>query len=187
MNRNFTVILLAAIALLLAGCVTSYQYTSRGEVMTTGGDTRQAVLYWFKDEGRLWYGKPYEQPDTSLTLRICRQLPKLFELDKAGYLVLRSKASDVRMATLTDNGALAPLTAGQRLSEGDNCGVILVGGVKVGTDRLTVGAQPSVTIFCQNAMRPERYPQVARHDFRAITRSETDDQRSAPDPCIALD
>jgi hypothetical protein len=186
MAKQFTFIVLAVLTLLLSGCVTNYQYLTRGEVKLTDGDTRKAVLYWHKDEGRLWYGKKYEQLDTSLTMRICRQLPKLFDLGKAGYLVLHSKAGDVRVATVADNGELEPLATGQPLPDGDNCGVIQVGGVKVGTGGLRLGLQPTVTILCQNTMRPDRYPAVARYEFRAITRSETDAERSAPDPCIGF-
>lgn len=187
MHKRITFIILIALAVLLSGCVSNYQYISRGEVTTTDGDTRKAVLYWHKDEGRLWYGRKYEQLDTSLTMRICEQLPKLFELGDEGHLVLRSKAGDERVAMLAENGELGVLMTEERLPDGGNCGTIQVGGTRVDTHRLQVGIRPTVTIYCRNAMRPDRYPKVAQYVFRTIRRNETDDERSAPDPCIALD
>lgn len=187
MPNKFALLVLLAVVQLLSGCITNYQYQSRGEVTATDGDTHKAVLFWHRDEGRLWYGRDHEQPDTSLTMRICQVGVKIFELDKAGYLMLHSKAGDMRVAQVADNGTLVPLGSGQRLHEGDNCGVIQVGGAKVSTADLRIGMQPTVAILCENATRPDRYPAVAGYQFRAITRSKTDEARSAPDPCVALE
>lgn len=188
MRKNITFIVLLAVAVLASGCVTNYQYASRGEVTMTDGATRNAVLYWSKDEGRLWYGKKYEQLDTSVNMRVCETVQsKAFSLGDEGYVTLPSRASDLRVAEVMEDGELTILAEEERLPDGETCGVILAGDTKVGTGGLPVGTRPTVTILCRSDMRPGRYPEVSKYEFSTVTRTETDEERKAPDPCVAID
>ena len=117
--RYLVVSLLTAAA--LAGCVTNYQYLSRGEIATAAGGPRSAVLYWQKDEGRLWYGKKYEQVDTSLTMRVCEEVPKPFSLGNGKHLVLFSRSGDRRVGEIADNGTVKRLAAPQPVGEDSDC------------------------------------------------------------------
>ena len=92
--QQWKTFLLAAVLALLSGCVSLYQYSSEGEITTHNGEQRSAVLYWHKDEGRLWYGKKYEQLETDVTLRICNGVPKPFVLGDDGYVELLSKGGE---------------------------------------------------------------------------------------------
>lgn len=186
MQKHITFVVLLFITVALGGCVTSYQYRAHGDVMMTDGETRQAVLYWHKDEGRRWYGKKYEQPDTSLTMRICEGMPKIFALNEDGHVELRSKSGDFRVARINAEGELEEQDA-ERLGDGDNCGVIQVDGTAVGTDGLPQGTRPTVTILCRNDTRPDRYPAMSQYRFGAVARQVSEDDRSGPDPCIEAD
>lgn len=180
--RYLVVHLLGAFA--LAGCVTNYQYFSRGEIATADDGRRGAVMYWHKDEGRLWYGKKYEQVDTSLTLRICQGVPKPFSLGNGDHLVLFSGSGDRRAAEVAADGTVKPLASPQPVAEDSACGYVLLDGSPTDTARLTTGSRPSVAIVCDNARRPDRYPPVGVYPFGAVSRSEADKDRTAPDPCV---
>ena len=169
----------------LAGCVSNYQYQARGEVSTVSGEQRDAVLYWHKDEGRLWYGKKYEQVDTSLHMRICEEIPKLFTLSEGGLLELPSKSGDIKVAHLNDVGNVVHLQVPEQLQEGSRCGLILLEGAPVGNDKLDEGMRPAVSILCKNQSKPQRYPVVANYPFNTVFRHKTSDERRVPDPCAS--
>lgn len=179
--RYLVVSLLTAAA--LAGCVTNYQYLSRGEIATAAGGPRSAVLYWQKDEGRLWYGKKYEQVDTSLTMRVCEEVPKPFSLGNGKHLVLFSRSGDRRVGEIADNGTVKRLAAPQPVGEDSDCGFILLDGAPTDTAHLATGTRPAVAIVCDNVRRPDRYPPIGIYAFGAVSRTETDKDRTAPDPC----
>ena len=169
---------------LLPACTASYQYRANGEIEAVDGGRRGAVLYWHKDEGRLWYGRKYEQVDTSLTMRICGQLPKIFALDEQGERVeLLAKSGDLRVATITADGDLDMLDAIERGGPGMVCGLILLDGEPVVAAELAVGDRPVAAIVCRNPSRPDRYPVVATYPFAPVSRVRIDDERLAPDPC----
>lgn len=180
-GRYFLISVLAAVA--LAGCVTNYQYLARGKVATADDGPRGAVLYWNKDEGRLWYGKKYEQTDTSLTMRVCREIPKKFDLGAEKHLVLFSRGGDRRAAEITSNGAVKRLANPQTVREDSTCGLVLLGGTPTDTVHLETGTRPVVAILCDNTARPDRYPPVGSYVFGVVSRSKTDKDRTAPDPC----
>ncbi len=178
-----SLLLLAAVSL-VSGCVSLYQYSAEGQITTTDGETVDAVVYWHKDEGRLWYGKKYEQLESDVTLRICQIVPKNFVLAESGHVVLQSKANDMQVVSVGGGGELVSLDSPQRLRPGEPCGLILADGDPVGTDGLGENLAPDIAILCRNDTRPDRYPRVAKYRFGAISRSEIDkDTRPAPDPC----
>ena len=135
MQKWKTILLLVAVSC-VSGCVSLYQYSAQGQLTTTDGEQIDAVVYWHKDEGRLWYGKKYEQLETDVTLRICQVIPKNFVLAESGQVVLQSKSNDVQVASVAANGNLVMLNPPERLRPGEPCGLILVNGNPVGTDAL---------------------------------------------------
>ncbi|MCL6416820.1 hypothetical protein MIB92_14260 [Aestuariirhabdus sp. Z084] len=181
-GRNLSLLFLLVF---LTGCVSNYQYRAFGTITTSDNQQRNAVLYWNKDEGRLWYLKKYEQVDTSVTLRVCQGTPKIFSLDAAsGRLILPSKANDLLVTRLDSRGRLTPVEPAKRLQEGQGCGLIRVDKTAVSADQLNRGRQPEILIFCRNPTRPDRYPQAGTFTFESITAKEYDsEQRPAPDPC----
>jgi hypothetical protein len=86
--------LLLSVALVaLTGCIGHYRYESQGEVMLADSQGHPALLYWYADDGRLWYGKAYRQPDTSLGLLVCGTPLRNFDGADAGEpVVLRSRS-----------------------------------------------------------------------------------------------
>lgn len=172
------------VAPVLAGCITSYQYHARGDIETTDGGERAAVFYWHKDEGRLWYGKRYEQWDTTATLRRCGATPLIFPLDEDDQVSLQSKSGDLRVARLDSAGRLVMIGEPQRLPDGENCGVILLKGKPANTMHLDEGTSPAASIFCQNDLRPDRYPATGQYALGPVVRKVADKERTAPDPCI---
>lgn len=178
------VVVSLATAVAVAGCATNYQYLARGEVATAGGGPRSAVLYWHKDEGRVWYGRKYEQVDTSVTLRVCREVPKPFSLGAGKHLVLFSRSGDRRTAEVAADGTVKPLANPQPLGDDGDCGFILLDGSFTDATRLATGTRPAIAIVCSNAARPDRYPPTGVYPFEAVSRSETDKERTAPDPCV---
>jgi len=171
------------LTILLSGCATNYQYMARGKVTSVTGEEIDAVIYWNADEGRLWYGKKYQQADTSVSLRVCQKPVKIFSLSDEGLLELQSKSGDVRLASLDDAGAMVRLPAEENLRDGSRCGLILVEGKPVDTGKLLEGVQPEISIHCKNETRPDRYPAIANYPFGAVERKEADVDGGAPMPC----
>ena len=173
------------VAFAITGCVTNYQYRTYGNVTATNGEMHQAVIYWHKDEGRLWYGEKYEQVDTDATMRICGgSLPKIFTLADDGYVELQSKPGDFLVARIDDAGNLETVPE-ELLQEGGRCGLILVKGKPAAMNGLKTGVRPEVGILCKNATRPDRYPEIGKYQFDPVSRMETGEDRSGPDACLS--
>lgn len=168
----------------LSGCISNYQYFARGEVTTVANERRDAVMYWQKDEGRLWYGEKYQQTDSDINIRICQETTKIFALSEERLLELPSKSGDVKVARIDDTGNLVNLETAEQLREGSGCGLILVEGKAVDNDALQEGMRPEVSILCKNDSKPERYPAVRVYQFNAVERKKSDDDRRAPNPCL---
>ena len=181
--RRIHALALIATAVLLSSCIANYQYRAPGKVPFAGGVSRDAVLYWHKDEGRLWYGARYEQTDTGLSMLVCQLPPKPFSLGADGTLELLGKAGDVRVAMLDAAGKLAPVTP-EPVSDGGRCGAIALDGTPTRTDMLREGTRPVVTILCENATRPERYPVAGEYAFGPVSRQKSGKDPAAPDPCL---
>lgn len=172
--------------LLLGGCTSYYQYRSNGGVSVANGATQNAVLYWYGEEGRLWYGKQYTQLDSGLTLRICKVGARPFDLSGTSRLELPAKAGDLRVADINEQGTLQPVTPPLRLRTGDYCGIVLLSGHSVTTRQLQLSRHPAIAILCKNLNKPDRYPESKIYMFGAIRRIEVSkDNRHAPDPCVA--
>lgn len=187
MNERTNLFAVLVMACLLTGCVAHYMYRSNGKVTMPSGNTRGALLYWYKDEGFTWYGKPYKQTDSSLSLLVCTAIPNTFSGGQAGTPAeLLSDAGDVRMARLDDTGGIEPLPTPRRLGRGHRCGVILVDGKPVGTNALDAGVHPVVVVLCRagnDYAPPYAYPAIGAYTFDAVSRTRTDGERSAPPPC----
>ena len=53
---------IALLSLSVSACVGHFRYESRGTVVLASSEQpSEALLYWYGDEGRLWYGKRYKQ------------------------------------------------------------------------------------------------------------------------------
>lgn len=180
--RVIRVFALLVTAALLSSCIPNYQYRAAGTVAFAGGVSRDAVLYWHRDEGRLWYGAKYEQADSELSMLVCQVPPKKFSLGADGSLELPGKAGDVRVATLDAAGKVAPVTP-EPVSDGGRCGAIALDGAPTRTDRLREGTRPVVAILCENATRPDRYPVAGQYAFGPVSRQKSAKDQAAPDPC----
>ena len=176
--------LLALIAFtVLTGCVTNYQYRSQGQISYENGHSLDAVIFWHKDEGRLWYLKKYEQWDSDVVMRICGKGVIKFELTD-DIVQIPSGRNDYLVARLDDSGAIQPQESKQ-LVEGSSCGVIQVNGESVGTDGLPVNVRPEIVILCRNERNSTRYPLVTKYPFDVVSRRESSPEREAPKPCLA--
>lgn len=180
--RPIHALVLVVTAALLSSCIANYQYAAPGKLAFAGGVSRDAVLYWHKDEGRLWYGAKYEQVDSGLSLRVCQLVPKEFSLGSDGALELPGRAGDVRVATLDAAGKVVPATP-EPVADGGRCGAIALDGAPTRTDRLREGTQPVVAILCENATRPDRYPVAGQYAFGPVSRQKSGKEPAGPDPC----
>lgn len=169
-------------ALLLSSCVANYQYRAPGTLAFAGGVSREAVLYWHKDEGRLWYGPKYEQVDSGLVMRVCQVPPKAFTPGSDGGLELPGKAGDVRVARVDAGGKVAPV-APEPVADGARCGVIALDGAPAATATLVEGTRPAVVVLCENAARPDRYPVAGEYAFGPVSRRKSGKDGAEPDPC----
>lgn len=189
MNNLKKTLILATSAVLLAGCSpTHYLYRSNGDFVMPNGEARAAAIYWGKEEGRLWYGRKYEQTETTVKMRICRVGTGTFAGDESGDPVeLQSDENDFRVAKITEGGGMEPLPEPERVPTGSRCGVILVDGQPVVSQALEVGVIPEVAILCRDRIRPGTYPVVDKYRFTPVERREieetSDRSRQFPDPC----
>ncbi len=172
------------IALAITGCISNYQYRSYGNVTAIDGEMHQAVIYWHKDEGWLWYGKKYEQLNSDATMRMCGSTSlNTFALEDDGTVELQSRSDDFLVARIDDTGNLEPMPE-ELLREGGRCGLILVEGKPVGMQGLREDVRPELVILCKNDINTDRYPEVGKYLFDPVSRMETDEDRSGPDACL---
>lgn len=185
MRNNLSRLAALAGVLLLAGCVTNYTYRADGEVTMRDGETHEALLYWLKDEGRTWYGWPYEQKDSTVHLRVCGAIVRGDFIGNAegDPVELASQGGEFRVARLAPSGAIEPLPEPKRLLADRRCGAILVDDRPVSAADLEVGMHPAAAIFCRDDSNPGRYLAPVRHLFGPVNREETGDDRKAPSPC----
>ncbi len=172
--RVRTTLLVGLLSLLLSGCLGHYRYESQGSVTTSSGESTNALLYWYGDDGRLWYGKRYKQIDSGLEMNICGATSKQFtpaEGDNVG-LQLPSRSGDLQVAQVDSSGGMVRLPEPKRLTPGARCGQISVGGAMVSTEDLDEGAKPEVIILCENERSSIRYPQIGRYVFNTITKTK---------------
>jgi hypothetical protein len=174
------------LSVLTAGCVSHYRYESAGLVMSTSGEPSKALIYWFADEGGIWYDKDQIIPDSDVTMRVCDGIPKAFVPDGESLenLRIRSKSGDQKTAKIAGNGDIVELQQPIRLRAGDGfCGQIEVSRKKVVINDLTVSVEPEVIILCKNIRESVSYPMVGRYKFKGVTRSEIEDDRNPADFC----
>ena len=69
---------IVAVSVFATGCVTHYRYESTGMVTSSSATESRALIYWFADEGGLWYDKDQAVLDSDVTMRVCGGLPKTF-------------------------------------------------------------------------------------------------------------
>ena len=104
--------LLILIGALLSGCISAYRYESRGAVESARGERRGALLYYYEDDGRLWYGKPYRARDSDADLRVCGATDATFvpTSESELLLALKSRGGDERVAGLAAEGGLVAVS-----------------------------------------------------------------------------
>ena len=172
-----TVLSICLLSLLIGGCVGHYRYESNGSVSNSIGGTSNAILYWYGDDGRLWYGKRYQAVDSGLEMIVCDSTSKKFEANEGEDVALQlpSKSGDQQIARFDSRGGrLITLPEPKSLPPGSSCGQIFNDGRAASTDDLAVGVKPEVIILCENQRRPDRYPSVGRYDFSAVTQTKVD-------------
>jgi len=172
-----TVLNICVLSLLIGGCIGHYRYESQGSVTKASGGTSNALLYWYADDGRLWYGKRYQAVDSDLEMNICGATSKQFappEESNKG-LQLPSKSGDQQIARFHSRGGrVVNLPEPKRLTPGSSCGQISIAGKSVSTEDLTAGEKPEVIILCENQRKPERYPAIGLYQFKVITKTKVD-------------
>lgn len=172
--RARTTLLVSILSLLISGCMGHYRYESRGSVTTSSGESSNAILYWFADDGRLWYGKSYKQVDSGLEMNVCNATSKQFVPagDDNTVLQLPSRSGDRQVAHVVSSGEMVRLPEPTKLKPGNSCGRISVTGSAVSTEDLSEGAKPEVILLCENVSKPDRYPEIGRYEFKAITKTK---------------
>jgi len=179
-------LLTASLLSLLSACVSHYRYESAGTVVDTEGQQQAAMLYWFVDDGRLWYGKPYKMPDSGVTLLVCDTTAKSFDGGDAGEpLMLKSRSGDRLVASNDGSNQVIMLDTPTRLPPGSQCGTIGVDGKLVSSAQLTTTLTPGVSILCDNQSRPNRYPKAGRYRFDPIERIKVKGNAAPADICTS--
>jgi len=177
--------LLILISALLSGCISAYRYESRGVVESARGERRGALLYYYEDDGRLWYGKPYRARDSDADLRVCGATDATFvpTSESELLLALKSRGGDERVAGLAAEGGLVAVSPPRRLRPGSPCGHLLVDGERAGIEALDEGMRPTLVILCANPRRPDRYPAADAYVFGPLTRTRVGGEREPVGPC----
>ena len=184
MSTRFIAIIVF-LSTLSSGCIGHYRYESQGNVLIASGQQTEALLYWYGDEGRLWYGPRYKQTDTDIDMIVCDMTPKSFEPAGADNdeLQLLSRSGDSQVVAVNNSGEIVPLSEPKRLSVGSECGRLSVSQATVSTNDLHSGTEPNVIILCFNAQRPDRYPEAGRYEFRPIARIKVDGNEEPTNFC----
>ncbi len=182
-----TVLLLCVISLLMGGCIGHYRYESKGSMTKSSSGTSQALLYWYGDDGRLWYGRRYQAVDSGLEMKVCQGTPKQFVPmgNQNVTLHLPSRSRDHRVAEVDSSGTVVKLPEPEILKAGSSCGQISIGGQAASTEELTVGVKPEVIILCESQRNPDRYPAVGRYEFQAVTMTKVDGNEPPGSVCPA--
>lgn len=173
------------ITLLLSGCLKHYVYETRSSLPYADESEYAAVIYWGKDEGRLWYGKKVDRlVDSDIEIRICQKIATLTYLPVGDnhVLTLRAAPSDHVAAVDEGIGEIVQLETSRAASRDEVCGRIIVDNRYATIHDLNAGAEPLVTILCENPARPDRYPAVGVYRFETVSRTEGKGQ-DAPSPC----
>ena len=183
--KNTKLFVLACLAVLLTGCLQHYVYQSRSAITYSDETVRPAVIYWEKDEGRLWYGKEYKSSDSDIAMRVCERVSFLTFVpdNKTLELTLLSQPGDQLMAAESGSGKIQMLNPPKKVGPGETCGRITLHGKHAKIADLQVGAQPTVSVLCRNPQRPDRYPAVGIYSFNKVGRKEGKNQL-APDACM---
>ncbi len=169
-----------------AGCVGHYLYQSEGTVESAGGDAQAALLYWYGDDGRLWYGKRYTQIDSTISMIVCGSTPKQFDGGGADDpVMIKSRPGDRQVIETGEDGGLVPVLEPQPLPPGSNCGEIAESGVGQPSSALEPGMSPVVNVLCDNPSRPQRYPAAGTYRFDAISRIKVRENVPPEDICAS--
>ena len=169
------VVVLSVVILLCSGCVGHYLYESHGTISMTPDGQSDAALYWYADEGRLWYGRRYKESDSDIDLIVCNVPPKTFVPAGHGQteLQLLSRSGDRQIAAL-ENGDVVLLPSPVPVGIERKCGRLLVAGDDVITSGLLPGMEPEVIILCTNMLNPDRYPEARRYDFQPVIKTKVE-------------
>lgn len=174
------------VSVFTAGCVTHYRYESTGMVTSSSAAESRALIYWYADEGGLWYDKDQAVLDSDVTMRVCGGLPKTFVPfgEDPGNLQIRSNSGDVQTTKIDAGGDIVSLQQPERLRVGDGtCGQIEVSSKEANIKDLAVSVKPEIIILCKNIRDPKSYPRGGRYKFSAVTRTMIKDDRDPADFC----
>jgi hypothetical protein len=167
-----------------AGCVGHFLYESPGSVLTSAGQQTNALLYWYGDDGRLWYGRRYRQIDSGVSMIVCGTPAKSFDGgDEEEPLMIKSRPGDRLVRREDDDGGLVPIADPPVLSPGSGCGQISLSGAGVPSKKLIQGSTPDVSVLCDNPQRPDRYPAAGIYRFESINRTRIKGHVEPGDVC----
>lgn len=180
-----TLISLGLLVVFLTGCIGHYRYESVGTLLDSSGQAQDALLYWYADDGRLWYGKRYVSTDSDVTMLICGSSPTSFEPGgpSDSELQLYSESGDRLIARLNAQRELTPIADPQRLVVGSSCGQLTLEGSAITVENLTEGTVPEVIFWCDNAANPNRYPRSQQYLFEAVNRTKVSGNTLPEDVC----
>ena len=180
-----TITLLLFLVFTLSACVSHYRYESAGEVTNSANQKVKALLYWYGDDGRLWYGRSYYQADTNIEMNICKATSKVFSPinNNTGNLMLTSRNGDLQVGKIASNGEVITLSDPVRLTPNSNCGQISVNGKISTTQELNKGISPDVYILCKHPFKTNRYPMIGRYNFNSITKTKMKENIPPIDVC----
>ena len=176
------------VSVFATGCVTHYRYESTGMVTSSSATESGALIYWFADEGGLWYDKDQAVLDSGVSMRVCGGLPKTFVPfgEDPDSLQIRSNSGDVQTVKIDAGGDVVALQQPKRLRVGEGtCGKIEVSRKEAAIKDLAVSVKPEIIILCKNIRDPASYPRGGRYKFAAVTRTIIKDDREPTDICNA--
>lgn len=136
----------------------------------------RAIIYWDKLVGRTWYGTKVDEPQSDVSLKICKPgitVKKLSSKSKTQRLTLPGRADDFRTKKIGDDGVLQPIQNPERLAAGQTCGEIWINQNSAKLLDLKVGERPSLLVVCESK-NPRRYPKAGRYQFKEIAEKEVE-------------
>ncbi|MCW8879280.1 MAG: hypothetical protein OQK51_19680, partial [Kangiellaceae bacterium] len=106
MTKN---IIFLAVILFLQACTSNNRFTATGMITMPDNTEYQAIIYWDKLVGRTWYGARVDEPQSDVSLKICKPgitVKKFSQKINGKTLELKSRANDMRTKSIDNGGGL---------------------------------------------------------------------------------
>jgi hypothetical protein len=176
---------------LLTACLHVWEYSARGR-LDVAGRAQTAVLYWFSENGRLYYLGQHDQTEDTAELRICGSIPiKLTDTGAAEGIVIKAsdKGDDFVVKSKTATGELVATEPLQQEGGANRCGTLYVQREQqltlVHLKDLREGDHLILDVFCEKRpVRPQdTHPAAGRYVLGPIARAQEGKEVDAPLPC----